>query len=1009
MPTKLSLSLRQIQHLVAGMALVVVAGPQLLVAQALHDSDAYLLRTRSDTYSGDEQASPSPLSVLIADEITQSGERDILVLLQKRDPNFIGAGNLGPTNASSEAGATLGGSMLQIRGLPTLVLYEGRRLADAAAIAVGGAEFTDVSLFPLTLLSRIEVLKGGVSALYGSGAIGGVVNIATRDEFEGAELGFRYGTTVESGVAERRGYAMAGVRTETTQVTAGIEYEEIDALFEREREYSAVRTRLTSTYGGTVRDPVGYYLPIGFDPLDYPGSPVANSPFDLGAVPGAIPGDPGPPARFGTPPLDAFYRRTGLFGDRFDYNLAKVPTSTLARQHTSAIASATHQVFGKQLELFGNFLYSTADTQSVANAEPLSTSDGVIIPAGRVGLTDVNDPAYNPGVNNTIFNPFNYQIDTTTAIFRNRTVVNNRYQVAPLLLDNTNNFYRFLGGVRSELTEDWTIESAAYYSKYDTSSTNQNRVRLDQLNAMIAGTAVDADGNQIPALDFFALNPIGTHPGQVSAAQLATAFGASLRQLSSFQRVFDGKITGTPLSLPGGKVRFSLGGEYRLEGIKVVESPEIFAGSTPLEGIDRKRDIQSLSAELDVPIVAPAMSVPFVRRMELNVAGRFDSYEDIDEDALSALVALRYEPVAGVTFRASWGSSFDAPNLYELHGPQATNEFSRLLSFPPPTQALELTGSNPRLGLSRADTYSAGVVIASPILPGLLVTADFFKSLRTGIPSALGPYFIVESVDELGPASPYSNLVAFGNFPGRPGATPVTGPFQLGFQPDLFYIDNRLQNAATVRAEGWDLAARYNVRFDRAGELDFGASAIVFTNYDTKTAPLNTPHYNLVGLNDTELFGVVPDYKLTFFAEYRISGFALALNGSYIPETLNAAGVRLEATDQDLLDPLDCFLAMDGRLSYDFRRTTTGGAGAAVDSKDAKGGAASRGAEMTITRLQKLLEGVTVTIGCNNIFNEQPPRFVGQFPPANTQNANSNLAVYDPYGRFVYFEIAKKF
>ena len=82
------------------------------------------------------------------------------------------------------------------------------------------------------------MLKDGASALYGSDAVGGVINIFTKDDFQGAEVGFRYGTTVEAGVSERRGYAVAGVGNETTQVTAGMQYYEMDGCLLGEREYS---------------------------------------------------------------------------------------------------------------------------------------------------------------------------------------------------------------------------------------------------------------------------------------------------------------------------------------------------------------------------------------------------------------------------------------------------------------------------------------------------------------------------------------------------------------------------------------------------------------------------------------------------------------------------------------------------------------------------------------------------------------------------------------------------
>lgn len=201
---------------------------------------------------------------------------------------------MGNTNANIAGGATLGGTVISIRGFPTLVLYEGRRIADSAAISAnGGVAFTDAALFPAALISRIEVLKDGASALYGSEAVGGVVNIFTKDDFQGAKLGFRYGTALDEALAERRGYAIAGVGNETTQITVGMQYFESDPLFERQKSYSNPTINGTTNYAGSVRDSGGRYLIKGETPLNFPGPVLANSPFNVGAIPGAIPAGSG--------------------------------------------------------------------------------------------------------------------------------------------------------------------------------------------------------------------------------------------------------------------------------------------------------------------------------------------------------------------------------------------------------------------------------------------------------------------------------------------------------------------------------------------------------------------------------------------------------------------------------------------------------------------------------------------------------------------------------------------
>src|SRR6202022_1174620 len=133
-----------------------------------------------------EEATANPVDPLTEADVQRSGEAtDILQVLEKRDPDFVGVGNLGQTNANISA--INGASAVTIRGLPTLVLFEGRRFADDSTVALGTGLFSDVSIFPTALVSRIEVLKDGASAQYGSEAVGGVVNIFLKDNFQGFE------------------------------------------------------------------------------------------------------------------------------------------------------------------------------------------------------------------------------------------------------------------------------------------------------------------------------------------------------------------------------------------------------------------------------------------------------------------------------------------------------------------------------------------------------------------------------------------------------------------------------------------------------------------------------------------------------------------------------------------------------------------------------------------------------------------------------------------------------
>lgn len=245
-----------------------------------------------------------------------------------------------------------------------------------------------------------------------------------------------------------------------------------------------------------------------------------------------------------------------------------------------------------------------------------------------------------------------------------------------------------------------------------------------------------------------------------------------------------------------------------------------------------------------------------------------------------------------------------------------------------------LAGLNPDLTHSTAESYTAGVVYSPHFVPGLTFTVDYFRTLQQQIVGTLGGARILSSVNALGPASPYANLVAFNNFPGQPGARPVTAPQQLfGNLVAVFYIDNLL-NLGAAHDEGLDMSAHYTMDLKTFGEFELGVNAIVYTEYEIKNAPTDN-YSNILGLDGPEGFGIIPDYKLTFLGEYRWQGFTASLIANYIPKVYNSVGHDPAGEDFRTFQKVEDYVEFDGRLSYTFVRNEMPGA-PAPESKDSK-------------------------------------------------------------------------
>lgn len=164
----------------------------------------------------------SPVIRVERDFIEKSGYASTQQLIGALPQNFNSISDTTFDTINGGPGATYDGSGVNLRGLggdSTLVLLNGRRLA-----AAGQGSFVDVSLIPLNAVERIDVLTDGASAIYGSDAVGGVVNIVTRRDFNGAETRFRYGAVTEGSHSERQASQMFGESWSSGQLLFSYDY-----------------------------------------------------------------------------------------------------------------------------------------------------------------------------------------------------------------------------------------------------------------------------------------------------------------------------------------------------------------------------------------------------------------------------------------------------------------------------------------------------------------------------------------------------------------------------------------------------------------------------------------------------------------------------------------------------------------------------------------------------------------------------------------------------------------
>src|SRR5205814_9257180 len=168
-----------------------------------------------------ETVGPAPVDVIGSEKIQQVGSQDVLATLKALNASFAGNGNIG----QSLNNGGYGESYIALRNLPTLVLIDSQRLNISPFSTFVQTFAPDVNLLPVSMIDHIEVLKDGASTTYGSDAIGGVINIITKKNFNGAEITGHYGFGLDKGnYNEYRFSVVTGYSKDGTRIVAGGQY-----------------------------------------------------------------------------------------------------------------------------------------------------------------------------------------------------------------------------------------------------------------------------------------------------------------------------------------------------------------------------------------------------------------------------------------------------------------------------------------------------------------------------------------------------------------------------------------------------------------------------------------------------------------------------------------------------------------------------------------------------------------------------------------------------------------
>ncbi len=895
--------------------------------------------------------SANPVVTVTQEQIAATGKATVGDLLQEL-PSI--AGN--STNPNTNNGGGTGASTISLRGLGdkrTLVLVNGVRLA-----------YNDVNAIPATMIERIEVLSDGASAIYGSDAIGGVVNFILRERFEGVQFTADFGTSSE-GDGNRRNFSLTGGKAwDRGSIVAGVSYHNLDAVSALDRDYSkdalylssgeAVKQGSSATPGGSINFNDGSAASDALAAANGCSRVTLNS-----GVSGATgPGD---------------FHCYNAANDSYNYqpyNLLQTP-----QERSNAFALATFR-FTDNIEGYVNTWFSRTESASVIAPIPIfANGDNFLVSA---------DSYYNPfGVN--------FGTDRTTGTsyndFNGRATVlgNRRYEY------RTDNF-QISPGLRGGFgSSSWQWDVNLNYGRVKQTSTNYGFLDYASFNQAVGPSFLDVDGtvkcgtagNAIAGctpLNIFNLNDassLGTLQQMIVNPVVSSVYTVKQAEANANGDLFE---------LPAGMVGLAVGVSYRKEK-STSKADALWTGdenglcgviefcASQLTG---SFDVKEAYAEALFPLLK---DLPGIQSLNVSIGTRFSDYSSVGSKTNSKL-SIEYRPVQDLLLRGTVSEVFRAPNINELYSGvvgdaptvndpcngytggndvacanvptdgsyhQADGQISGKAS------GAEVAGY--QLKPETGKSYDVGFVYDPRWLEGLSISADWWRIDLEDTITGVSAQTVLNQC-YANPASAFCALIH------RNGNGTIN------------YVAEPTVNLGTLATRGVDFSVNYRLHETPWGRFSAGLNGTYLERYDVlpdTTDPSTVTIRN--GGMYTYAYGNFPRWRGLGSLNWNMDDWSASWRIRYIGKT------RIGSSDLDQ--------------------------GLSADTDEA--GVVRRIGSFVYHNLQV---GYTMApwhtafeLGVDNVTNKQAPLYYAN----NGGNGNTDVATYDVLGRFYWARMSVKF
>ncbi len=788
--------------------------------------------------------------------------------------------NRSPAPAFGSAGNISTGPSLRGIGIAqTISLVNGHRLVGTGHLQNN----PDPSIIPPSAVERVEIIADGASAIYGSDAVSGVVNVITRKNFNGAETTLRYGDTAYS--HNLNASQLIGRAWGSGSVLATVEYSTTGRLNASDFDGFNSDRRSVGGVDARVRNCADANVSIGTTNYAYPA-----------LTPGSV-------------NLCDNAKRADL-----------VP-----RERRLSAFVTGRQEFGEDVEMFADVMYSRGRTNY---------------------LTSVGAPAPFTMTN---ANPFFIAPPGTNATSATVSMDLTKLLGPTFSNDQGIEIYGGTLGADIALPADFSLNI------YGSGGRSKSYIDTPSFNP---ATIVAAAAGTTTAT---ALDPFTGRTSQAVINELKN-FQASF---GSEQELYElnAKVDGALFTLPAGEVKLAVGVDFRRETYDGFQNTGRYNAADSLGTAEATRRVKSLYGELFVPILGAVQSIPGIEGFDISLSGRYDDYSDFG-DTTNPKYGFNWSPIEAIKIRGSYGTSYHAPALPDLSGPDTRAQFVPNAPIGPPgTGALNtfiLAGSNPNLQPETATTRSIGVdIIPRDALPGFQSSLTYYTIDFKGLidfPRGnlyLDPYYVQFAYYQPTPAE-VEQLIAGMRVVGVSRPFPVIGNV----------LDLRRKNLGEVETDGLDLALGYRWSTSFM-EMQVALAGNRVLNYDVKASPLSPPLDQFTrGLGDTSLRASWSGTTGTFQ-----SNVAVNYSSDYQQQYVTTAN----ATQ---LETVDSFTTVELHFSYELE-------------------------------LAGVFEGTKLMLDVENLLDEEPP-FTRSATAGLGLATGGGVGAGNPFGRMIAVGLQKK-